>query len=123
MSRESKLELLKQMYRVTQQMVDIVQQDEIDDAVLTALFEQRQKLMDKIDELDATGSPPSPEEAQAIKKLLQEIQELNASVAKTLENKLLKAKNFIKRLQKSKKALQYLPRPQQQSGAFIDKKK
>lgn len=131
---QRKKELGLQLLELTRRQKQVLAEEGLEVAEriqqLEKLLQERQKCMDVMDEVNARLSAqcPLPGDSELemleIRKILQEVQQLDAGNRLQFEKLLAEQLGRMKNLQTSKQTFRtYNKRPRQVQGFFVDKKK
>lgn len=113
-------ELLEKLLELTKRQEQSIMQSEIDEAI--NLLEEKQRVMDEIDELNKREHKELSDEEKAI---LASIQELDEKNRKQFNLELENTKEELRKMRQFKQRDDYYTNPYsqtQEEGLFIDKK-
>lgn len=119
LSERSGLELVQEMRKLTKEMFNKSEDAE----ALTALIEKRGALMEDYDRLKATNpraAAAMEKDKNKIKKILEEMRELDKGVNASLEKMHAEAKLDLESTTSNQKVLGYTNQAIASSGSFMD---
>ncbi|NLB88189.1 MAG: flagellar protein FliT [Syntrophomonadaceae bacterium] len=130
-SNENIIELFQELLQASKQMLEITEKaDDEDDWAqkINDLMLERQKIIDKIDEIEARFDNGddylSAQERLKVRQIIKEVQANDSKVSKHLKKQMLVVKNKIGNVKQNLKAQNaYLGQEEQADGWFFDSKK